>query len=37
MIYWWMNPQYSSSSAAALFGDIDRVFSLDGERIATIR
>jgi len=33
MIDWWMNPQYPS--AAALFGDIDRVFALAGERITS--
>ena len=34
MIYWRLNPEFSSSLAAALFGDIDRVFSLEGELIA---
>ena len=33
MIDWWLNPQYPS--AAALFGDIDRVFALAGERITS--
>ncbi|WP_313950327.1 lipopolysaccharide kinase InaA family protein [Accumulibacter sp.] len=30
---WRLNPQYAASEAAAVFGDIDRVFSLDGELI----
>jgi hypothetical protein len=34
MIYWRLNPEFSSSLAAVLFGDIDRVFALDGELIA---
>ena len=31
---WWLNPQYVASEAGRQFGDIERVFALDGEPIA---
>ncbi len=31
---WWLNPQYAASEAGRQFGDIERVFALDGEQIA---
>ncbi len=33
MIDWSLNPEYASGEASAVFGDIDRVFSLSGELI----
>lgn len=32
---WWFNPLYEAGEAAALFGNLDRVFRLDGELIAS--
>lgn len=32
---WWVNPQYAASEAATVFADLDRVFSLEGEPIAS--
>jgi tRNA A-37 threonylcarbamoyl transferase component Bud32 len=34
MSKWWVNPQYAASEAGTVFGSLDRVFSLTGERIA---
>jgi tRNA A-37 threonylcarbamoyl transferase component Bud32 len=31
---WWVNPQYAAGEAGTQFGDIERVFALDGEPIA---
>lgn len=34
MIHWSLNPEYAASAVATVFGDIDRVFALEGDLIA---
>ena len=34
MIHWSLNPEYAASAVATVFGNIDRVFALEGDLIA---